>query len=338
MIFSSSKLPGDFSLVLIAALLTALIPLRAQQENQNIPPEAQLKVRAELVHVGVSVIDAHGNPVSGLTKANFRILDDGAEQPITYFASIEAPAQVLVLVETSPAVYLIHTQHLAAANALLEGLASDDEVALASYDESPRAILPLTADKAALARALQDLHYILGMGELNLFGAISTALDWLAPVPGKKALVLLSTGLDSGPPGRWNELQTKLRASEVTVFPVALGGELRAAKPKKKAQPLAGGDDLSFAQADRVLEQLAEITGGRAYFPRGGGDFVSMYRQIAATLRHQYVLGFEPPARDGRFHTIAVQVLGQTGLPLATAGPKADYHVFARQGYQAPTL
>jgi VWFA-related protein len=340
LIFSSSKLPGRFCLVLIGASLTAVAPLRAQQESQDAPPQAQLKVRVELVHVGVSIADARGNPVSGLTKENLRILDDGAEQPITYFASIEAPAQVLVLVETSPAVYLIHTQHLAAANALLDGLAPDDEVALASYDQSPRAILPLTADKAALARALQDLRYILGMGELNLFGALSAALDWLAPVSGKKALVLLSTGLDSGPPGRWDELQTKLRASEVTVFPVALGGELRAAKPKnkKKPQPLPGGDDLSFAQADKILEQLAEITGGRAYFPRGGGDFVSMYRQIAATLRHQYVLGFEPPARDGRFHTIAVQVLDQAGLPLATTGPKADYYVFARQGYQAPAL
>ena len=176
------------------------------------------------------------------------------------------------------------------------------------------------------------------MGELNLFGSLATALDWLAPVSGKKALVLLSTGLDSGPPERWDELQTKLRASEVTIFPVALGGELRTAKPKRKQQPLPGGDDLSFAQADKILEQLAEITGGRAYFPRGGGDFVSIYRQIAATLRHQYLLGFEPPARDGRFHAITVQGLDQAGLPLATAGPRAEYRIFARQGYEAPAL
>jgi Ca-activated chloride channel family protein len=338
LIFSSSKVSWHFCLVLIGASLTAIATLRARQENQNALPQAQLKVRTELVHVGVSVADARGNPVSGLTKANFRILDDGVAQPITYFASIEAPAQVLVLVETRPAVYLIHTQHLAAANALLDGLAPDDEVALASYDQAPRAILPFTADKAALARALGDLHYILGMGELNLFGALSATLDWLAPVPGKKALVLLSTGLDSGPPERWDELQTKLRASEVTIFAVALGGELRSAKPKKKRQPLPGGDDLSFAQADKILEQLAEISGGRAYFPRGGGDFAAMYRQIAATLRHQYVLGFEPPAHDGRFHTIAVQVLDQAGLPQATAGPKADYRVFTRQGYQATAL
>jgi VWFA-related protein len=318
--------------------LTAGVLPCAQQENQDVPPQAQLKVRAELVHVGVNVSDARGNPVSGLTKANFHILDNGTEQPITYFASIEAPAQVLVLVETSPAVYLIHTQHLAAANALLEGLGPDDEVALASYDQSPRAILPLTADKAALARALGDLHYILGMGELNLYGSLSTALDWLAPVSGKKALVLLSTGLDSGPAGRWDELQTKLRASEVTIFPVALGGELRTAKPKKKPHASSGADDLSFAQADKILGEIAGITGGRAYFPRGAGEFVAIYRQIAATLRHQYLLGFEPPAHDGRFHTIAVQVFDQTGLPVATAGPKAEYRIFARQGYQAPSL
>jgi len=115
-----------------------------------------------------------------------------ASQPLTHFAPVESPAQVLVLVETSPAVYLIHQQHLQAAYTLLEGLAADDRVALGTYDGAARLVLRLTENKLAIAQALHALHYNLGMGQLNLFDGLRAALAWLAPLPGKKAIVLLT--------------------------------------------------------------------------------------------------------------------------------------------------
>ena len=286
--------------------------------------------------MGVSVSDAHGEPVAGLQKENFRTFDDGVERPITYFASVEASAQVLVIVETGPAVYLIHKQHLAAAGALADGLAAEDEVALVAYDQAPRVLLPMTADRAALVRAMQGLEYSLGSGELNLFDAISTAVDWLAPAPGKKVIVLLSTGLDTSRAGQWEALVEKLRGSEVSIFPVALGGELRSTKQKKKSKTTENHSSLSFEQADRALNSLAQITGGRAFFPRSAADFAPIYRLVAATLRHQYILGIEPAARDGRFHTITVQVLDANGNILAPTAAKSSYHISAREGYRAP--
>ena len=177
-----------------AALLLASLtapPARAQTPPPQPPPAAtetgfRLKKSVELVEVHVTVTDARGNFLAGLKRENFRILDNGREQAITHFAPVEEPALVLVLVETSPAVYMIHRQHLEAAHGLLEGLAADDRVALASYDQAARQVLSFTADKGALYGALVSLRYNLGMPQLNLLQSMGTALDWLAPIPGKK--------------------------------------------------------------------------------------------------------------------------------------------------------
>jgi len=322
----------------------ALLGLAAQAQpppqKPELVPDAAFRVtaRVELVNLEVTVADGSGNFVRDLKRENFRILDEGAEQPITHFAPVEAPAQVLLLVETSPAVYLIHRQHLEAAYALLNGLAPDDRVALATYDRAARVALNFTQDKRALERALVGLRYNLGMAQLNLFDAISAALDWLAPVPGKRAIVLLSTGLDSAGRG-WDSLTSKLRSSEVVLYPVALGGDLRDFEGKKKGKAAPDSPQaasLSFAEANRVLEALAQLTGGRAYFPRDGRDFPEIYARIASTLRHQYSLGFPPPARDARVHKIEVQLLDARGRLLAPAGGRAAYRIAARQGYLAP--
>lgn len=296
----------------------------------------------------VIVSDLRGNFVSGLSRENFRVLDDGVEQPVTHFASVEAPAQLLLLVETSPAVYLIHTQHLEAAYALLEGLGADDRVAMATYDQSAQLVLDFTTDKSSVSEALDGLHYNLGTAGLKLFESLAPVLDWLAQFPGKKALVLLGTGLDESSGSSWEALRWKLQTSEVMILPVALGGVLREPEKKKKGwiakQPHDA--DLSFEHADRTLETLAEMTGGHAYFPRSAREFEGLYRQMAMLLRHQYILGFEPPAPGpgvtARYHKIEVQLVEPDRRPPGPGSargippPKAGHRIRARPGYLAP--
>lgn len=310
--------------------------------RQSTAPVRQgtLKVRVSLVKVDTSIVDAHGKFVEGLQEQNFHIFDDGVEQPITFFASTDAPAQILVLIETSPAVSLIRSQHLDAAYSLLNGLAPDDRVALASYSNKPQLILPLTADKSALARALIDLQYSLGSGELNFYDSVSASLDWLSAILGKKALVLLTTGLDSSPAGHWQSLVDKLRGSEVTIFPVALGGSLRSFEGAASAAPGSNAvapPGLSFAVANRALQSLADLSGGQAFFPAQDKEFVAIYRSIAEVLRHEYTLGFAPPTPDGKFHSLRLEVFDSNGRPLPTDGAKPRYRIFARQTYLAPS-
>jgi Ca-activated chloride channel homolog len=340
-----------------ASFACALILAPAWTPAQERPSPA-IRSTMELVKIDTSVLDKQGNFVGGLEQKQFRVLDDGLEQPIAYFAPVEAPAQILVMVETTPAVYLIHSEHLFAAYALLDGLAPEDQVALASYDQAPHAFLLFTPSKAAVAAALGQIQYTLGSGQLNFYDSVSTAVDWLAPVPGKKALVLLTTGLDSSPPARWDALVEKLRTSDVVIYSIALGGSLRRFTDKKgrtsensrkqDSDHQASVDDaaspLSFAKADEALRSLASATGGRAYFPQSASDFAPMYREIASALRHQYVLGIAPK-HDGQSHSLTVQLIDDTGHSRSASGvagavtnraKQPELRIFARPGYLAP--
>lgn len=306
-----------------------------------------LQSSAELVKVDVSVSDKRGNFVAGLAANDFRILDNGTEQPVVFFMPVEAPAQVLVMIETGPAVYLIHSEHLTAAFALLDGLDPADQVALVSYNEAPRQLLPFTSDKSLFLSALGKIDYGIGMADLNLYASLSQVLDWLKPLRGKRALVLLSTGLDSSQPSRWDALAAKLRGEDIVIFPVALGAALRGSaktkSPKRPSRPNSdtnlpspsAGTSLSFAKSAEDLAALAAITGGRAYFPSSRSEFVTIYREIAAALRHQYVLGLVP-SHDGRYHSLSVELSSgsrQSGNP---DDRNPQYHISARPGYLAP--
>jgi VWFA-related protein len=308
------------------------------QQSPASAPEHPLQVTTEIVKLDASVLDERGELVGGLQQKNFRVLDAGAEQPVLYFAPTDAPAQILVMIETGPAVYLIQNDHIAALDALTAGLPPDDEIALVAYNQVPTTILPFTRDRASLTSVLGQIQYTLGFGELNLFDSISVVLDSLAPAAGKKALVLLTTGLDSSPASRWQALEQKLRGTDVVIFPVALGAALRTPvkKNKTKNKSLAEDKPGVFAEADKNLRSLAEITGGRAFFPESAADFVPTYREIAATLRHQYVLGIAP-AHDGQFHPLNVQILDDAGAPYSPTGKNISRKIFVRQGYLAPT-
>jgi VWFA-related protein len=320
----------------------------AQQQNQESQQEAfRLKVAVDVVNVDVTVTDAKGNFVRGLQRANFRVLDERAEVPLTNFASVESPAIVLLLVESSPAVYLIHRQHMQAANALLAGLAADDWVGLATYAEKLRVVQTLTRDKSEVQAGLGASGFGMGSAQLNLFESVDQALDLMATIPGKKTLVLLSTGLDAAGPEKWDALERKLAASETTIYAVALGGDLRDYRASKTA---AGEESnpLSFEKADRVLKEMAGITGGAAFFPRSRDDLRAIYRQVATTIRHRYSLAFKPATRDGKFHNIYVQLLDDKGRVLgpfygldpsepkpSSTHRKNKYRLNFRRGYVA---
>jgi VWFA-related protein len=346
-------------LFLCAATVSAL---GFAQDSHSSPPSIQepLKVQSELRVVEVSVADARGNFRGDLKASQFRVFDDGAEQKIAYFDSVTSAAHIAVLVETSPAVYLISRQHLVAAYSLLDGLAPQDELALATYDTTTRLVLPFTADKAALAQTLDGLQYFLGMGDLNFYDAVNNLLGWLPPGPEKKAVIVLATGLDSSPPERWTTLQRTLLTSDVPVFTIALGGSLRdyqgkkAARAKAKSKKGAASDSdsdqpsyaeeqtappgakPSFQRADVALREMAQTSGGRAYFPNSGDDFAAAYREIAGQLRNQYVLAYPPPAHDGRVHSLEVRIVDESGRALGGRDSASGLRVYARRSYLAP--
>jgi Ca-activated chloride channel homolog len=311
------------------------IPSRAQSQQASTLPQGAIRVSVDRVNVGVIVTDAQGRFVEGLRREDFQVFDNLAQQPLTEFAAVEEPAQVLLLIEAGPAVYLLEGGHLQAAYSLLNGLSAGDRVAVVKYADVPAAIMDFTPDKLAAENSLGELRFNLGFGSLNLSSSLSTVLDWLTKVKGKKTVVLLSTGVDTSPSNEWGMLLQQLKTSDVRILAVSLMGELKNPQPNRKKKIPASNSPAASAQfdeADQLLKGIAEATGGRAYFPKSAKEFPAAYAEIAQLVRHEYSLAFAPAAHDGKIHSIEVRISSLGHANASTANYRADH----RQAYLAP--
>jgi len=191
--------------VLVLLLLGNPAPVRAQDTHQTRPSDSVIHVSVDRVNVGITVTGSHGNLVKGLRREDFRIFDNGVEQPITGFLSIDEPSQLVFLIESSTADYLLAKlggSLFIGANALLRSVSPADRVAIIIYSDRPELVFDFSPDKVAAQLALQELNAQLvssnvGSNTMNLASSIAATLDWLGSVPGKKTIVLLSTGVDT---------------------------------------------------------------------------------------------------------------------------------------------
>jgi Ca-activated chloride channel homolog len=310
-------------------------PAFAQQQPRAQAPANSIRVDVQRVNVGVIVTDTKGNFVEGLREQDFQILDSGNPQPITDFAPIDAPAQVLMLLEAGPAVYLLEDSHLYVANTLMNGLSAGDRAAIAVYNNSPTPVMDYTTDKGSVVAALNTIQFNLGFGDLNLASSLNTVLDWLVRVPGKKSIVLVSSGVDTSPPQAMQTLASRLQTGDVRIFSISMSGPLRNGKKGTKQQ--IRQTQQAFAQADAWLKSISDASGGRAYFPENAAAFNETYKQIAQLVRHEYSLAFVPPVADGAAHALDVKVISTAGTNDNTDKNKPqEYQVNHRRGYIAP--
>jgi len=297
-------------------LLLASKPLAGQEPTAQGPP---LRVNVNRVSVGVTVCDEHGRFVHDLKQADFRIYDDGAEQAIADFLPVEEPAQVLLLIEGGPSVLFFAKNHVLAADQMVASLAPDDRVAIATYTKGPERVIDFTADKTEARLALREINFVQGFGELNLFSSIETAVNVLAKMAGKKAIVLLSTGVDTSPNVDWNSLLPRLQTADVRIIAVSLSADIRKPLKKRKLSGKEQADraqlQAGFAEGDRSLRELSQATGGRVYFVIKESDFAKTYAEIADLLRHEYNLAFAPAVLDGKVHQLRVEVK-RTGVTM----------------------
>jgi Ca-activated chloride channel family protein len=302
----------------------------------NVQQPEPIRVSVDRVSLGVLVTDPSGKFAAGLQRNNFHIFDNGVEQPITDFLNVEEPAQALVLIEAGPAVYLLEGSHLRAAQEFLNGLSPDDRVAVVKYAEAPQGLVDFTSDKQSVAAAFDDLGFNLGFGSLNLSASLLKVLDWLTAVQGKKTIVLLSTGVDTSSTKQIQDLVNRLQASDVRVLAVSLTGDLRnppiTAGQKKSPPSKLAFTSQQFAEADMLLRQIAEATGGQAYFPANANELTAVFAHIAQMVRHEFSLAFIPPAHDGAIHALEVRVTTEPNQSAAAS----NYRVDCRRAYFAP--
>ncbi len=306
----------------------------ATAKTQQKQPEYSVLAESNLVLLDVLVTDEDGNVLGGLKKENFRILDNGKPQIITQFEPTNDPITIVILLEYSGLAYDYFAYKAAYwGSAFLDHLDSKDWVALITYDIKPTIQVDFTHSKVQVRDALSNLSYP-AFSEANLFDAVVDTLEKLERVKGKKAVLLITTGIDTFSSATLEDAMTKLKEGDVTVFCVGV------AESEFMQAEMRSGSSIRYLQAKNQLDTFAKLTGGIAYFPRFEGEIPDIFRSIVGFLRNEYEIGFSPPqaSLDGKYHKLKVEIVAPDGRPLKVKDAKGrtrKVEVFAREGYVA---
>lgn len=308
---------------------------RKSAANEQQQSQVQIAVDAPLVLLDVLVTDEDGNVLAGLKKGNFRILDDGKPQEITAFGPTEDPITIAILLEYSAFAYDYFAYKGAYwSSGFLNYLDSKDWVALVTYDMKPTIRVDFTRNRAEVQDALNSLAFP-GFSEANLFDALIDTLEKLDRVKGKKAVLLVTTGLNTFGRATFDDTLDKIKKSSATIFCLGL-----AESEYMAAEMRSGSSALEYLQAKNQLQTFADLTGGMAWFPRFEGEVPSLFRSVVGFLRNEYNIGFTPSREslDGKYHELKVEIVGADGKPLRVTdakGRRRKVEVYARDGYVA---
>ncbi len=322
-------------------------------EEQQIPSEFKkpkdvpqntptFRSNATTVNVDVAVLDDHNHFIPRIPQGNFRILEDGVPQQITQFGLSEAPMTICMLIEFSGRFQAFWTQGwyetLTASYGFLETLKPEDNVAVVAYDLRPTILSDFSPDKRRAEEAMSRLR-IPGFSESNVFDALTDMADRMSGIEGRKAIVLIGTGLDTFSKITFDQARKSLQESGVPIYTMSV---LQIARIQAEAMGMSPVADLSFLQADNEMKTFSKETGGLSFFPRFVGEYPADFRQIEDALRNQYSLAYHPTntARDGKFRHIKVEIINpDTNAPLRITNEKGKaikYQIVAKAGYKAP--
>jgi len=321
------------------------IPSKLSNKNKNELPEGSpsFKVETNVVTVDVAVLDNKGHFIPGIPRGNFRVLEDNVPQQIQSFSLGEAPMTVCMVIEFSgkfqqyyygPSWY----QTLAASYGFLQTLKPEDYVAIRAYDMKIDTLSDFSTDKRKAYEAMQRLR-IPGFSESNLYDALVDTEDRMQEIEGRKAIVLIASGVDTFSKLTFDKARKAIQDGGVPIYAIGMMQTIREMMDARGMMgPLARMD---FLQADNQMRTFAKETGGQAFFPRFYGEFPSIYQQIAQALRNQYSIAYSPTnaARDGKFRKIKVELVSPTGDPLRVTdekGKPVKYTIYAKAGYNAP--
>jgi VWFA-related protein len=296
------------------------------------PGGYSISVTVPEVNVDVVVTDNNGTYLPGLKKENFRVFEDNQAQTITSFAPTEAPITIVLLVEFSTlggGFFSYNGTNWAAE--FLGLLRPTDWVALEDYSMQTHVDVDFTHNTNEIMQSLSTMIFP-PFHEANMFDALAETIDRLRDVKGKKAILLLGTGIDTFSKLTLDKIMANLKETDVSIFFVSTAGANTF-----QGQPTS----MTFLQAQNELNTFAKLTGGRAWFPNFEGEIPDIFKDVAASLRSQYSLAYVPSnkALDGKYRKIRIDLVAPDGGPLTVLdqkGKKVKFYVYARQGYVAP--
>ena len=295
------------------------------------------------VTVDVSVLDNKGNFIPGIPRGNFRVLEDGVPQNISTFGMAEGNMTVTMVIEFSNLYQRYWTetwyQTLTAAYGFLETLKPDDYVAVVAYDLRPEILSDFSTDKRKAMEAMQRLR-IAAFSESNLYDALVDTADRMSEIEGRRAIVLISTGVDTFSKLTFDKTRKAIQNAGVPIYAI---GMMQAIREYYDAYGALGPiQRLDFLQADNQMRTFAKESGGQSYFPRFYGEFPAIFQSISQSLRNQYTITYSPTnqTRDGKPRKIKVELVNPaTNEPLRILDQKnkpIKYSLWHKQGYTAP--
>lgn len=296
-----------------------------QQDRQRKPEPGGdvIAIETNEVLLPVTVRDSAGQFVTELKAEDFTIFEDGTPQPITSFALKRMPVHVVLLIDTSSSVTRELEDFKNAAWRFISRLEADDKVCLIRFDDVVELVQDWTVSRNALKRALNRL-------QTGMFTKFNDALylaarEQLSKIKGRKAIIVLTDGIDSGrgsvSPERAFRALVEEEAPVYVVSKTRIQGradrEELAYYEKSSSSSVnqlrIEGLKLALAQletSERQLTRIAEETGGRIFLPESFDNLDEAYQQVADELRAQYVIFYTPTnsTRDGSYRSVRVKV------------------------------
>ena len=301
---------------------------RLEGEGETIEGDT-LRVNTNLVTVPVSVMDRNGKYIPNLQRRDFHVFDNGVEQRVAYFATVDQPFTVVLLIDTSGSTEFSMDEIQNAAISFVNQLKDQDRVMVMSFDDQIRVLSEPTSNRDELTRAIRHTR---NGGGTRLYDAVEVVLrQKLTSISGRKAVVLFTDGVDTT--SRRASYSSTIRdavESDGAVYsvayntanslPINAGGLPRRGgiilnlpfpgSGGRGGGPVMGGPNPGdYRRADQYLHEIAQESGGRFF----RGDTIvglsSAFAQLADELRRQYSIGYYPPAgQSGQRRTIKVRV------------------------------
>ena len=279
------------------------------------------------IQLNVVVTGADGNAIGGLGKNQFHVYDDDVQQQVTLFSVTDEPASVAVIVGNP------RRAASAFAAVFLETLRPDDWRALITYDRHTNILTDFTRNRYKIATTLKDLPPP-RFRESQLYDALYETIDRMDGVEGRKAIVLVSSGLDVGKFSEhpYQEILKRSLTSETPIYAVSVTHTEGAL-----SDPAVTGGGMTptrIRQVDNAMKLFAENSGGAVFFLKYEEDFQPFSQTINNQIRYGYTVGFVPADRkkDGKLHKLRLEV---GPLDLNHDGKPDKLKVQYRHGYNA---
>ncbi|MCI0337975.1 MAG: VWA domain-containing protein [Acidobacteria bacterium] len=270
-------------------------------------------IDTELVSLTVTVTDPYNRLVTGLDKQHFEVYEDKVKQVITFFNDEDVPVSMGIIFDVSGSMKGKVDRARDALKAFIQTSHNDDDFFLVGFNQRA-SLLSEFSDGETLTNKLTLVD---PRGQTALYDAAYLGIEKVKQGRHtKRSILLISDGQDNTSRYTYGELRKLLKEAGVQIYCIGIvemGGG-------------AGGTlDL---QGQSILEEIAQVTGGKAFFPRSAAELEDATTRIALELRHQYSIGYTPTnlKRDGQWHKIKVQVKAPRGLPNLKVQHKEGYY------------